>query len=1229
MRPGGGSGQQHARPLVRIEASKGGRSDAGAPVARIEPHARGPPAVAAVEPTSISAQRALPRTWSRREHAECSRAAAGAPPIQAKLAVSRAGDACEREADAVAARVLCGASPHLPVTASPPSARPRASPNQRGPPCFPAAGLPGTVQAALQCGGGRPLDHAVRARIEPYVGLDLGHVRVRCEPDAAAAARDIGARAFTAGATIYLAAGASPADVGLIAHEAAHVAQQASSAGARATLQRLGVSDFVPDWILDGVRSAVRAIPGYSILTTIVGQDLLTGRPATTSREELVETLLTYGPFGAAVGPLLSAIDVLGDVFAVISEGLAANDLTLARIARDIDAAWEEFSVTNGIAGNVAIVRRLVEALLRDVARFVSSIVDRVIELVRSVVAEVAEPLLQTPAIKPVWDLTKKVLRHDPLRGEPVEAETVEIIADFLRLIGEEERLEQMQERGTLQETADWLDTQLAAFRDLVGELGTLFSDAWAAISPQNLPDLPANLAALAERAFGLIGRVGEFAATLIVEILALVKQSLLDWLSEHAHDVPGYELLTVILGQDPFTGEAVERTARNLIRGFITLMPGGAATFDQLAEAGVIDQAAERIESEMSRLGISLELITGIFVGIWDTLTLDDLLDPIGAFDRILALFGEPLARLVEFVGVVIEVVVTLVLALMNFPSDLLGRVIAGAVQAIDDIQRDPVAFLLNMLEAVKLGFSSFFGDIVGHLTQGLVSWLFRGLGQLGIRLPVDFSLGSVLDLVFQVLGLTVEYLWTKLGQHIGPERVAMIRGALDRLSGAWEFIVDVQREGLAAIWRFVSDQLSGLWDTLLTMAKDWIMTRIVSAVTTRLLSLLDPTGVMAVVNSFIAFFDAIQSAIEYFRDILEIVAGYVETLAAVAAGNVAPGAQMLEQGLANAIPIAIGFLAQQVGLGNIPEKIVEIIGRLRELVDRAIDWLIEQALRLGRAALDALGLGQERAPPETAPEEGGGELTVTRPLTMASSGHVLTLRVVDGRPQILMASARQQFLETATVSAIYREQQGANRPAVLGALNQIADKLKDLGEDWAAAYSKSDAEKRVEISLWLSTLADVLQGLGREFDIPSLEHLGHASKYVEGNQIKPEWSGRIRDVFYPSGYRTNTESWFGGRLVALGNPADPAQFRDEMTSGWEPKTTATIDHIHKVVDHWNDEGNGLRQVPRADYYNDTSNMRVVAHRNNSSDGAMARRAGLRYQPTVGTDFRGPDDNP
>lgn len=904
------------------------------------------------------------------------------PTIQAKLSVSSPGDPLEFEADEIALRVLRGGAPSAggeSPSAQSPGIAPhglvqRASKAVRAPPNAGSShAVPRTVSSAVASPGrGRPLDAAVRARIEPHLGVDLGHVRVHQGGEAAVAAHDLHARAFTSGATIFLAAGSSPTDVALMAHEATHVVQQQAAPATRSTLMRdvsdflpdVSLNDLIPDWILDGVRSAVRLTPGYLLLTFITGKDPLTDEPVAVSAERLIETLLTYGPFGAAVGAVLQSIDVLGQIFDFVTEGLAANDLTLVRIERDINAAWDEMSVGNGIAGNLAIVQRYVTALLQDVARFVESIVDRVLEIVRSVVAEVAEPLLETPEIAPVWNLAKKVLHYDPLRGVEVQAPTVEIIADFLRLIGQEQRLAQMQERGTLQETADWLDTQLGTFASLITELGTLFNDAWQAIQPQNLPDLFSTLGALAQRAFGFVQRVGQFAATVIVKILELVKHALLDWLSENAHRVPGFHLLTVILGQNPFTGEQVLRTAENLIKGFITLLPGGEATYQQLAESGVITAAAVRIEGEMARLGISLELITGIFLGIWNTLTLDDLLDPIGAFGRILALFGEPLLRLIVFIGVVIEVVVTLILRLMNFPTELLGSVISNTMQAIADIKRDPVGFLLHMLEAIKLGFIGFFDHIGGYLIDGLVSWLFRGLGQIGITRPPDLSLGSILTLILQVLGLSMEHLWKKLGEHIGAEKVAMIRGALDKLSGAWAFIQDVQRDGLSAIWRYAADQLGAIWSTLLGMATEWIMKTVVVSATVKLLSFLDPTGIMAVINSCVAFFNAVMSAIEYLRDMLEVLNRYVSTVAAVAAGNVVPGAQMLERGLASIIPIAIGFLAKQVGLGNVPEKIVEIIGRLREIVDRALDWLIGQALRLGQAALNALGLGKKEEP-------------------------------------------------------------------------------------------------------------------------------------------------------------------------------------------------------------------------------------------------------------------------
>ncbi len=867
-------------------------------------------------------------------------------------------------------------------------------------------------------GAGRPLPATDRRRFEPALGVDLSGVRVHdgFAAKRAAAARD--AHAFTFGNHIVLGRTAQDGGHGpraaVIAHELVHVRQQAvptrgpDTARARgpppstARVQCWEAADLVPgfvsdaagavadagsavvegvaeageaafDWVLDGVRSAARNLPGYDLLSQVVGRDPITGDRVTAERSQLVDALLTYGPFGPAVATVLQAADVLGEVFTALTEGLVAHGLTLQRVSSDIDAAFGEFTLSNGIDANLAIVRRYVSAFLADVLAFVQQIAQRVIEIVRAVVASLAEPLLQTEPIGSVWQLAVQVMHYDPLRGVEVQTPTVDILANFLRLIGKQDALAQMQERGTLQATADWLDTQFATFTGLVAQLGTLFSNAWAAIQPQNLPQLLDTLPALARQAFALVQGVASFAATVIATVLELVKASLLAWLSEYADQVPGFPMITVLIERNPFTGEVVPRTAENLIRGFITLLPGGAAMYDSLAESGVIASAAERIEGAMVSLGITTEMVTRTFLGVWDLVTLESLLTPLTTFAQIVELFGDPIRRIIEFVTVVIEVVITLVLRLMNFPTELLGSIVANTIAAITDIKRDPVGFLLNMVEAIKAGFTGFFGNIVTHLTQGLMDWLFRGLGELGVTIPSEWSLGAALDLVLQVLGLSVDFLWRKLGEHIGEDRVALIRENLDRLSGAWAFIVDVQQRGLAAIWDFVADQLSNLWSTVMSMAMEWIMTRVIATATTRLLSMLDPTGVMAVVNSCIAFFNAVQSAIEYLRDMLEIVGMYVSTLAAVAAGNIEPGARMIEQGLAAVIPIAIGFLARQVGLGNMPERIVEIIGRLREMVERAVDWLIAQALRLGRGVLDALGMGGDAASEEDGADAGG----------------------------------------------------------------------------------------------------------------------------------------------------------------------------------------------------------------------------------------------------------------
>ena len=768
--------------------------------------------------------------------------------------------------------------------------------------------------------------------------------------EASRAAASLGARAFTHRNHIFLGTHESSNNVRLMAHEATHVVQQ-NAAGAVPDVQPLlgPIGEFLNDY--------AQQVPGYTLFTVIIGYNPLLSQRVERNATNLVHGLLgLLGPIGNYIFAKLQEHNILQPAFAWVSDQMIRLNLSLSRLEDTIEAAYEEASFRYSFSRNLGIIRRHFRGLYDDVVTFVRTLVDRIMEMIKEAAISVAEGFL---AENRAWDLIKKVLGHDPLRDEDVEATPVEILEDFLMLIGKEEELRQMRERETLEETANWLATQIGTFMSLLTELGGLIDRAWEAIQPENLPNLVDNLRSLATQVGGFLQRVWDFALTVAIQVVELIKNALLSWLSEFAHEVPGFHLLTVILGRNPFTNEEVPRTAENIIRGFITLLPGGNATYDQLAETGVIGQAAARIEGAMTELGISWEFIVGLFTGIWNSLSIEDLIDPIGAFTRIRAQFGEPISRLFTFIRVVVEEVFKLILALMNFPSDLIGSIISNAMQAFENIRNDPVGFLLNMLAAVKEGFSNFFDNILPHLLGGLADWLFRGLREAGIEPPDLTSMESILDFALEVMGISMERIWNKLGERFGQERVDRIRGAVDRLVGIWNFVHDVQERGVAAIWEYIEEKITGLWDMVLEKAQEWIMERVINRAIQWLLSLLDPTGIMPVINSFMAFFNAVQSSIEYLRDILGIINDYVSTIAAVARGDIQPGAEKMEEGLANAIPIAIGFLAKQFGLDNIGETISNIVNGLRSLVDRALDWLLDQAERAIQGLMRMLGFG------------------------------------------------------------------------------------------------------------------------------------------------------------------------------------------------------------------------------------------------------------------------------
>ena len=273
------------------------------------------------------------------------------------------------------------------------------------------------------------------------------------------------------------------------------------------------------------------------------------------------------------------------------------------------------------------------------------------------------------------------------------------------------------------------------------------------------------------------------------------------------------------------------------------------------------------------------------------------------------------------------------------------LASIFSRVASAVTDIMRDPVGFLGNLLGAVKTGLMNFVGNIASHLQHGLMSWLFKTLKEAGIELPARFDMQGILSMIMRILGMT----WASI-----RARMTGIFG--ERMVGILENVFDVFRalksEGISGLFRFVQDRVTGIKDTIVEALSKLVSSEIVQAGIQRLIGILGtPAG------AFIQAVESIHHVISWLIGnggrIFSLVRAIMGSITSIVSGSVGQAAEAVEQALARSLPLAINFLADILGLGGLSGKIVEIIQRVREPVDRVIDWLIDRA----RGVISGLG--------------------------------------------------------------------------------------------------------------------------------------------------------------------------------------------------------------------------------------------------------------------------------
>jgi hypothetical protein len=135
---------------------------------------------------------------------------------------------------------------------------------------------------------------------------------------------------------------------------------------------------------------------------------------------------------------------------------------------------------------------------------------------------------------------------------------------------------------------------------------------------------------------------------------------------------------------------------------------------------------------------------------------------------------------------------------------------------------------------------------------------------------------------------------------------------------------------------------------EQVMTFVRD----RIVTVAIQTLVTSLNPAG--AFIQAVLAIYNTIMFLVERLRTIGRVLASFVDSIAAIAAGAVGSAAKRVETTMAGLLTLVISFLARLIRLGNVSDAVKRVIDRVRQPIDRALDrvveWVVATARRLGR---------------------------------------------------------------------------------------------------------------------------------------------------------------------------------------------------------------------------------------------------------------------------------------
>jgi Domain of unknown function (DUF4157) len=672
-------------------------------------------------------------------------------------------------------------------------------------------------------GSGQPMAPHIQEAIENSLSVDLSSVRLHSGAAAQDNARSLSARAFTFGSDIFLGKGEHSSDLGLIAHEAAHVVQQqaapalqkwsgdrgdryereadqASSAVQRGEsfsvrervsaprIQRWGLSDA-----LGYFADAANNIPGFRMFTLLIGLNPINMQRVDRNAVNFLRAAIEFIPGGALITKALDKYQILDRVGAWMQEQFATLAIVGSTIKKAIDdfldsLHWSDIIHLGGLWDRA---KHIFTDPIERIKNFAIGLLEGIWKFVRDAILKPIANLAESSA---GWSLLTAVLGKNPITGEAVPRTPETLIGGFMKLVHEEEIWENIKRANAASRAWTWFQGALSGLMGFVTQIPSLFLQALKSLEWSDILNLPQGFLKVAG-VFGkflvnFINWAGNTVWDLLQIIFEVVAPSVMPYLKK-----VGGAFKSILKNPIGFV--------RNLVKAGMLGFQNFAANFGAHLKEGLIDWLTGSLPGvyipKAFELGEIVKFVFSVLGLSWQNIR-----------QKLVKVVGEPAVKAME-TG--FDIVVTLVTQ--------------GPAAAWDKIKDQ----LANLRDMVIGGITDFVVDmVVKKAVPKIVAMFIPGAGFISAILSIYDTIMVFVDKlkkIIQVVTAFVDSIVAIAGGAIGAAANRVESTLAGLLSLAINFLA-----GFAGLGK-VTDKVMGVINKVrapIDKALDWLINWIVT---------------------------------------------------------------------------------------------------------------------------------------------------------------------------------------------------------------------------------------------------------------------------------------------------------------------------------------------------------------------------------------------------------------